>query len=136
MDIHAKNKADIIPLYNELKKSEDGYTAFLKANMPSHLHYNAKDDRMNRIGDILLLPNWPRVFSNRKPGIGHHGFDPSLVKDMHATFIAWGPAFNKGVVLPSFENVNVYPLITKILGLGSTEKIDGKLSVVQSVLKK
>ncbi|MEJ7557496.1 MAG: ectonucleotide pyrophosphatase/phosphodiesterase [Pedobacter sp.] len=136
MDIHAKNKVDIIPLYNQLKASEDGYVAYLKADMPSHLHYNAKDDRMNRVGDILLLPIWPRVFSNRKPGIGHHGFDPSAVKDMHATFIAWGPAFKSGVNIPSFENVNVYPLISTILGLKNTEKIDGKTSILKSVLKK
>jgi predicted AlkP superfamily pyrophosphatase or phosphodiesterase len=136
MDIHAKNKSDILPLYNQLKKVENGYVTYLKAAMPSHLHYNPKDDRMNRIGDILLLPIWPRVFSSRKPGIGHHGFDPTVVKDMHATFIAWGPAFKNGVTIPSFENVNVYPLITKILGLKNAEKIDGKAAVLKPILKK
>jgi predicted AlkP superfamily pyrophosphatase or phosphodiesterase len=136
MDIHAKNKADVLPLYKQLKEAEDGYVAYLKADMPSHLHYNAKDDKMNRVGDILLLPTWPRVFSSRKPGIGHHGFDPSAVKDMHATFIAWGPAFKSGVTVPSFENVNVYPLITTILGLTNTDKIDGMISVLKPILKK
>jgi hypothetical protein len=136
MDIHAKNKADVLPLYKQLKEAEDGYVAYLKADMPTHLHYNAKDDKMNRVGDILLLPTWPRVFSSRKPGIGHHGFDPSAVKDMHATFIAWGPAFKSGVTVPSFENVNVYPLITTILGLTNTDKIDGMISVLKPILKK
>ena len=40
------------------------------------LHYGAADDRMNRIGDILVIPTWPKVFANRTPGAGYHGFDP------------------------------------------------------------
>ncbi|WP_025146688.1 ectonucleotide pyrophosphatase/phosphodiesterase [Pedobacter jeongneungensis] len=135
MDVHAKNKADIQPLYDQLKSNEKDYKVYLKSNMPEHFHYSATDDRMNRIGDILLVPEWPKVFSSRKPGIGHHGFDPSVVKDMHATFLAWGPAFKKQVKIPSFENVNVYPLVANILGLSYQEPIDGKLEVLKPILK-
>ncbi|MFC5282552.1 ectonucleotide pyrophosphatase/phosphodiesterase [Pedobacter alpinus] len=135
MDIHAKNKADIKPLYEQLKSQEKDYTAYLKTEMPAHFHYNATDDRMNRIGDILLIPTCPKVFSNRKPGTGYHGFDPSVVKDMHATFMAWGPAFKSGIQIPSFENVNVYPLVADILGLTYQEKIDGKLEILKAILK-
>jgi hypothetical protein len=43
------------------------------------------------------------------------------------------------VTLEPFENVNVYPLIAKILGLDianlKTEPIDGKLSVLEGILK-
>ncbi|WP_443945921.1 ectonucleotide pyrophosphatase/phosphodiesterase [Pedobacter sp. AW1-32] len=136
MDVHAKNKADILPLYEELKKDEKDYKVYLKTNMPAHFHYNATDDRMNRIGDILLVPEWPKVFSNRKPGIGHHGFDPSVVKDMNATFLAWGPAFKTHQKIPAFENVNVYPLVADILGLTDEESIDGKHEVLAPILKK
>jgi len=136
MDIHAKNKKDIKPLYETLKSQEGtDYKAYLKTKMPAHFHYGAKDDRLNRIGDILLVPEWPRVFSNRKPGIGHHGFDPMQVKDMHATFMAWGPAFRKHLKIASFENVNVYPLITEILGLSYQHEIDGKIEVLKPILR-
>ncbi|UKT64648.1 ectonucleotide pyrophosphatase/phosphodiesterase [Pedobacter mucosus] len=135
MDIHAKNKADILPLFQTLKNEEKDYKVYLKTEMPAHFHYNATDDRMNRIGDILLVPEWPKVFSSRKPGAGYHGFDPEKVKDMHATFFAWGPAFKKQLKIPSFENVNVYPLIANMLGLSYQEKIDGKLEVLKSILK-
>lgn len=103
--------------------------------MPEKFHYGAKDDKMDRIGDILLVPEWPKVFSKNKPGIGYHGFDPSVVKDMHATFFAWGPVFKSNMKIPSFENVNVYPLVTEILGLSYTEKIDGKKEVLHGILK-
>lgn len=135
MVIHAKDKADIQPFYETLKKEESHYKVYLKTNIPAEFHYNAADDRMNRIGDILLIPEWPYVFSSRKPGAGHHGFPPLQVKDMHATFIAWGPAFKQQMNIPSFENVNVYPLIAEILGLKITEPIDGRKEVLHNILK-
>lgn len=133
--LHAKNKADIQPLYETLKKEEDHYKVYLKSNMPPELHYSATDDKRNRIGDILLLPEWPYVFSDRKPGAGYHGFDPNVVKDMHATFMAWGPAFKQHLTIPTFENVNVYPMIAEILGLKITDPIDGRKEVLHGILR-
>lgn len=135
VDLQAKNKVDILPTYEALKKTAQDYDVYLKADIPAELHYNAKDDRFDRIGDIILLPHWPKVFSNRKPGAGYHGFEPLKVKEMHATFMAWGPAFKSNIKIPSFENVNVYPMIAQILGLKITEEIDGKKEVLQSILK-
>lgn len=135
VDIRAKDQADILPLYNELKKTAKDYDIYLKANVPAELHYGAKDDRMDRIGDLILLSRWPKVFSNKKPSAGYHGFEPLKVKDMYATFMAWGPAFKKNIKTPAFENVNVYPMIAKILGLDITEEIDGKEAVLQNILK-
>jgi predicted AlkP superfamily pyrophosphatase or phosphodiesterase len=135
VDIQAKDKADILPLYKQLKQVAKDYDVYLKADVPAELHYNAKDDRMDRIGDILLMPHWPKVFSNRKPGAGYHGFQPLKVKDMHATFLAWGPAFKSNRKIPAFENVNVYPLIAQILGLEIMEKIDGKKKMLKKVLR-
>ena len=36
---------------------------------------------------------------------------------MHAIFIANGPSFLRGVVLPAFDNVDVYPLLAKLSGV-------------------
>ena len=36
---------------------------------------------------------------------------------MHAIFIAHGPAFRRGVVLPAFDNVDVYPLLARLAGV-------------------
>ncbi|MFT3824868.1 MAG: alkaline phosphatase family protein [Chitinophagaceae bacterium] len=135
LGVHAKNKEDIQPTYEQLKKEAKGYTVYLKENMPAYLHYGAKDDSANRLPDIMLLPVWPQVFSARTPGIGHHGFDPVAVKDMHAIFYAWGPAFKKNMTIPSFENVHVYPLVAGMLGLQYKEKIDGKKEVLNKILK-
>lgn len=130
-----KDKAAIQALYETLKKQEDHYKVYLKTNMPPELHYSAADDSLGRIADIVLLPEWPQVFSARKPGVGYHGFPPYQVKDMHATFMAWGPAFKSHLAIPSFENIHVYPLITEILGLQQTRAIDGRKEVLEGVLR-
>ncbi len=135
VDLQAKNKEDILPTYEALKKTAQDYDVYLKENVPAHLHYSASDDRMDRIGDIILIPHWPKVFSNRRPGAGYHGFDPIKVKDMHATFFAWGPAFKSNIKIPSFENVNIYPMIAQLLGLRITEQIDGKKEALKDILK-
>lgn len=137
VQLYAKNSADILPTYTLLKKEEKYFTAYLKTRMPAHFHYSSADDVMAHIGDILLLPTWPHVFSfsNRKPNPGAHGFDPSIVKDMYATFFAWGPAFKTNLKIPSFGNINVYPIVTKILGLTQTDKIDGTVKVANEILK-
>jgi predicted AlkP superfamily pyrophosphatase or phosphodiesterase len=136
IDIHAKDTADIQPLYEQLKKEEKDYKVYLRADVPAYLHYAAKDDRTNRIGDIIVIPEWPKVFSGRKPGGGYHGFDPTKVKDMHATFMAWGPRFKQGLKIPTFENVNVYPLVAELLQLEVRERIDGDQKVLHQTLKK
>lgn len=135
VSLYAKDRQAIIPLYKQLKQEAKDYQVYLKKDVPAYLHYGAADDRYNRIGDILLLPVWPRVFAGQKPKTGYHGFDPAKVKDMHAIFYAWGPAFKQGITIPTFENVHVYPLIASILELPVTEKIDGDKKVLRPVLK-
>lgn len=137
VDIHARDKADIMPLYEQLKKTEGAdYKVYLKSDVPAYLHYGAEDDRFNRIGDILLVPEWPKVFSSRKPGMGYHGFDPKVAKDMRATFLAWGPVFRQGLKIPAFENVNVYPMIAGLLKLEIVEPVDGKPETLRDVILK
>jgi predicted AlkP superfamily pyrophosphatase or phosphodiesterase len=138
VQLYAKNPADIQETYDNLKKEAKDYHVYLKSTMPPYLHYGKSDDWHNSIGDILLIPEWPKIFNitNRKrlnPGV--HGFDPALVKEMQATFYAWGPAFKPHTKIPAFQNVDIYPLITSILGLTYTEKIDGTKQLANEVLK-
>lgn len=54
---------------------------------------------------------------------------------MHASFYAWGPAFKNNLNIPSFKNVDVYPVVTTILGLRINDKIDGTNKVAKEILK-
>ena len=137
VELYAKDPQFIKGAYDQLKKEAKDYQVYLREDMPSNLHYSKTDDYHDRIGDILLIPNWPKVFNlnNRKLNTGTHGFNPYTVQEMWATFYAWGPAFKKHKVIPQFENVNVYPMISQLLGLPYTEKIDGTKKLAAEVLK-
>ncbi|MGY4537759.1 putative AlkP superfamily pyrophosphatase or phosphodiesterase [Mucilaginibacter sp. UYNi724] len=135
-----KNKADIQSTYNDLKIEAKDYDVYLKTNVPAHMHYGTADDWHNHIGDILLIPRAPKVFNlwNSKKALnpGWHGYDPTVVADMRASFIAWGPAFKKHLVVSPFENVSVFNLISEILGIKHTDKIDGTNQLANKVLIK
>lgn len=138
VQVYVKNKNDIAAVYQELKHSADGYSVLLKDSMPPHLHYSTGDDVVGRMGDIILMAEPSRVFvaPGKKPKTGAHGFDPRVVPDMRTVFYAWGPAFRKGRVIAPFVNVDVYPVITSILGLTYQHVIDGSDKVAREILVK
>jgi len=113
---------------------------YRKEEMPARFHYSNSP----RIAPLLVLPDegWTLTtrekFEERKAK-GHsnnlkggHGYDNGLTS-MRALFIAHGSAFKKGVVIEPFENVQVYNVMAKILGLKPAPN-DGNDSVVKSAL--
>jgi predicted AlkP superfamily pyrophosphatase or phosphodiesterase len=138
VNIYAKkgheNAINIV--YKALLKEAKDYDVYLKSNVPAKLHYSTADDWHSVIGDIIMIPHYPHVFKLNSKWVdpGCHGYDPFAVKDMHATFYAWGPNFKTHLKIPSFRNVDVYPVITKILGLKHTEKIDGTSIIANKIV--
>jgi len=135
LHLYAKDSAFIPTTYDLLKKKENGFTVYLREDIPAKWHYSTTDDRYNRIGDIFIVPQYPKVLSNNKSRInpGAHGFDPAI-KNMHASFYAWGPQIKQGLTIPAFENIHVYPLICSLLGITAAKNIDGNPSVLQSII--
>lgn len=133
--MYAKNPKDILPAYQKLKEAAKDYIVYLATNLPERWHYNKKNDRYNRIGDILLVANAPKVFNLTKRSLpaATHGYDPAIAP-MHATFYAWGPVFKSKLKIQGFENINIYPLIAYILQLKITESVDGSLKVLKPIL--
>lgn len=139
IQIYAKDagtrETDIANIYNELKVARDAatadkdhYSVVLKKD--NTLFATGSKDLHNRIGDILLIAKSPYQFQLKdSEGLkalkkGCHGYDPKNNPAMNATFFAWGSAFNK-TTIPSFKNVDVYPLVAHTLGLKYTHPIDG-----------
>lgn len=108
-----------------------------KDNMPTRLHYGANP----RVPPIVCLAEqgWRITTRATKPTKwdpidgGGHGYDP-IDPTMLAVFVARGPSFQSGVRLPTFDNVDVYPLLARISGV-KPEKGDGNLKVVGAALK-
>lgn len=64
---------------------------------------------------------------------GTHGYE-SRHRSMHGLFIASGPQFRRGVTVPAFENVHVYELICRVLGLRPASN-DGDPAVTAGFLR-
>ena len=137
VSLFIKDPKKIKTWYDKIKKFIDPklMEVHLKDNLPQEYHFGSKDDRYNRVGDIVLTAHAPYYFTNR-PLAGSHGFDPAKVKEMHALFMAVGPNIKEKNTVKSFENVHIYPMIAQILGLTIDEKqIDGTRAVAKEVLK-
>lgn len=67
-----------------------------------------------------------------------HGYD-NEEPSMRALFMASGPAFKKNYTALPFDNIDLYPLISKILNLKQTNnglKPNGTIAGVQKLLSK
>jgi predicted AlkP superfamily pyrophosphatase or phosphodiesterase len=69
---------------------------------------------------------------NDFPG-GDHGYDPKH-RSMHGLFVARGPQFRSGFSGPAFENVHLYEMLCKVLGLKPSPN-DGQLAVTAGFLR-
>jgi predicted AlkP superfamily pyrophosphatase or phosphodiesterase len=99
--------------------------AYLRGEVPARLHYRADP----RIGDIVVIMEEHyqivrRAALPRRPG-GTHGWDP-VYPSMHGIFLVRGPGIRKGAMIPPFENVNIYPFLTEVLGLTPGPNIEGR----------
>lgn len=95
-------------------------TCWDKARIPARFHYGTHP----RVPAIICAaePGWliwltaPTPEQAARPLGGAHGYDPAH-PSMAAAFVAAGPAFRPGLVLPPFDNVDVHPLLLRLLGL-------------------
>ena len=107
---------------------------YLPEETPARWHY----DQNQRIGDLVVAadPGWVVRPRDGRPwrGGGSHGWDP-YHPAMHGIFLAAGPAIRPGDAIPPFENVHIYPLVARILGLEPAGDIDGRPEVLEGLLE-
>jgi predicted AlkP superfamily pyrophosphatase or phosphodiesterase len=113
----------------------DHVTCWRKAEVPARFHYGANA----RVPDVICAveTGWlvdTREHAARRIGQerGAHGYD-NQDPLMGALFIANGPAFHQNLVIPPFPNVDVYPLMMRLLGL-PPEPNDGRLADLAPIL--
>lgn len=128
-------------IYSKIKDLEHT-TCWLKAEIPDRLHY--KDGK--RVAPIVCSSEigWLTTSQKRykewiedvlditKPR-GAHGYD-NKYQEMQATFIAHGAAFKQSYTAEPFQNIEVYNLMCKILGLKPAAN-DGNLDTVRDMLR-
>ncbi|HEX7803480.1 MAG TPA: ectonucleotide pyrophosphatase/phosphodiesterase [Pseudoxanthomonas sp.] len=113
------------------------YQCWRKSELPARWHYG----RNARVPPIVcqMDEGWDAIPATgvAKRALaatrGSHGYDPTLAS-MRATFLARGPAFRKGVVIPAFDNVDVYPLMARLLDIPAREN-DGDIAPLLPALE-
>jgi len=115
----------------------DHIQCWRKADIPPRLHYGANP----RVPDIIcaadvgwLVETRAAVARRTRPLLGEHGYD-NAAPQMGALFLAAGPAFRRGLVVGPFPNVDVYPLLTHVLGVQG-EPNDGDFDAVKPMLRR
>lgn len=123
-------------VYRRLKQNENHFKVFKKEEIPERLNLSDSD----RMPEILLMVdegytiNTANYFNTHPnyPSGGTHGFD-NVNEQMRALFVAEGPAFRKGKEIASFQNIHLYALMAKVMGVAPAEN-DGNLVVFSEIL--
>ncbi len=117
-----------------IKRGAKGYQVYKRDEM-EHFHYRATP----RVGDLIIVPDAPYSVGLRAtpPAItgANHGWDAYRNKNMHGIFYAVGPQVAEKGHLGVVDNIDVYPLVLRLLDLKQRVPIDGSLSPVQSALR-
>ncbi|MDP1859425.1 MAG: ectonucleotide pyrophosphatase/phosphodiesterase [Gemmatimonadaceae bacterium] len=105
--------------YRRLTGAHPRLKVYRKGELPARLHFNANA----RITPLVTIADEGWTLTTRAiaarvglPRGGAHGFD-NLLPSMGALFVAAGPDFRAGVVVPPFQNIHVYSLLAGLLGV-------------------
>ncbi len=137
--IYPKDEAEAERIYRDfLAHPSPKFKVYRRAAMPPDLRFESNP----REGDPVVVPTGPYTLLARGSKLpeptqlhGSHGFDPHTMPEMKAIFFAEGPDFNRNKRLKTFENVDVYPLITQLLELHAPPG-DGTLKPLEPALTK
>lgn len=111
--------------------------AYRVEDLPARFHVTANP----RNPSVWIVPDegWEIYFRSRFEAYrktfnhGDHGYDPAFAT-MRGIFIANGPSFRSGVLLPETENIHIYNLLCAALRLKPAPN-DGDDRLVKAVLR-
>ncbi|KAL8223262.1 hypothetical protein R6Q57_020661 [Mikania cordata] len=113
-------------------KNGDKLKVYRKEDLPERLHYSDSDRITPVIGLVEEGFKVEQNDSKTKECGGSHGYDNAFFS-MRTIFIGHGPRFARGRKVPSFENVQIYNLITSILNINGAAN-NGSLCFPDTVL--
>ena len=126
------HKYNVYKAFKRLQKKKPHIKVYWKHEIPDFLHL--KNSR--RVPEIFVLADlgWALVNSKQTNFYkGNHGFSQSY-KDMAGFFVGRGPAFRQGYKREGFDNVHLYPLMCRLMGLDPKPN-NGSLREVQDILR-
>lgn len=132
--LHVPDRARAVEIRDRINARITHGRAYLRADVPERFYYRDNP----RAGDVVVIMNAPwrlvradaRIRAERS---GEHGWDNALAA-MRATFLAVGPGIPAGATIGEVENIDVYPLMTELLGLRGAPGIDGRPGHIMGLL--
>jgi predicted AlkP superfamily pyrophosphatase or phosphodiesterase len=125
---------DVERVYRALAGRHPHLAVYRRRDLPPRFHYDSTPRTAPIVGladEGWLITTHERARSGTVPR-GMHGYDPGL-PSMRAIFLASGPSFRDGTVVPGFENVHLYPLLATLLGVRPAPA-DGRLDSLPRAL--
>ena len=123
--------------YTRLKAAHPHMHVYRKGEVPERFHFNTHP----RITKLVTLADegWTMtthayVQKNGVPQGGTHGYDNQL-PSMGALFVASGPDFRQGLVVPPFQNIHVYDLLARLLQVTPAPN-DGSMDSSRTFLRR
>jgi predicted AlkP superfamily pyrophosphatase or phosphodiesterase len=107
-----------------------------KSSVPKKFHYghNARIPAIVCLTDEGWMVTTAAIASKTAHApLGEHGYDNNNPQ-MRALFVAHGPSFKQHLVTPVFDNIHVYALLAKLLGV-TPKATEGRLAVTQGMLR-
>eukprot|EP01137_Pigoraptor_chileana_P016375 Opistho-2@73155 len=107
-------------IFDRLEGVHPQMVPYMREDLPARFHYGS-NRRVSRIV-VLAEPGWCIVTKSiiavdpTACSGGNHGYDNEAT-DMGAIFVAQGPAFKSGVIVDLIANLDVYPLLGRLLGI-------------------
>jgi predicted AlkP superfamily pyrophosphatase or phosphodiesterase len=137
LGIMPKAPATVDELYRRLAGAHPHLRVYRKAETPEAWHYRDHP----RVPPIVGVADDGWVVTRRPPKerpnppriAGTHGYAPDAAVSMHGLFVAAGPAFRRGLVVPPFESVDVYEMLAAALRLPPAPN-DGDPAVARRVM--
>jgi predicted AlkP superfamily pyrophosphatase or phosphodiesterase len=119
-----------------LLKPHAHFQCWKKNSVPKKFHYghNARIPAIVCLTDEGWMVTTAATASKTAHApLGEHGYDNDDPQ-MRALFVAHGPSFKQHLVVPVFDNLHVYALLAKLLGV-TPQATEGRLSVTAGMLR-
>jgi predicted AlkP superfamily pyrophosphatase or phosphodiesterase len=125
--------ASVEAIYKKLRAASPYMKVYRKDEIPTRFHYRSH----SRIAPIICVASehaYITMHEKKEYRGGTHGYDNAL-PSMRALFIAKGPAFKTHAVVPAFENIHLYSLMSELLHLEPAPS-DGSASKIRFLMRR
>jgi predicted AlkP superfamily pyrophosphatase or phosphodiesterase len=118
----APRQGSVEDVYRALRGKHPAFEVYKREDLPERLRFGMHPRVQPIIGiaadgwSITTRARFEPVKDERRQSGGEHGYE-GRYRSMHGLFVAAGPDLRPGLTVPPVENIHLYELMCRILGL-------------------